>query len=328
MIQMPETMTFTDKNFSMILYGAPGLGKTTLALSAPKPILIDFDHGISRVKAYHRKATMVCKTYEEVLADIQSPEIADFETIVIDTGGAFVSYLQDWAMRTNPAQNRQKNGALSLKGFGAVKQEFQRFTNQIRDVMQKNVIYVFHSDEQKDKDGNPIQRLLCEGAVRNTVWQPCDFGGYMQMIGNRRVVSFTPETEFFAKGCYGIEGQREIPTLTRPTDQNDFLTRLFDEARANIEADNDAYAPMRKQYDETMAAVHQALDAITDAQTATDAANFIAGLTHALTSQKEARALLKDKTDSLGLKYSKEAGGYTAQNVQEAPKEEKPQEVA
>lgn len=328
MIQMPEEMEFSGKKFSMILYGAPGLGKTTLALSAPKPILIDFDHGISRVKAYHRKATMVCKTYEEVLADIQSPEIADFETIVIDTGGAFVSYLQDWAMRTNPAQNRQKNGALSLKGFGAVKQEFQRFTNQIRDVMQKNVIYVFHSDEQKDKDGNPIQRLLCEGAVRNTVWQPCDFGGYMQMIGNRRVISFTPEAEFFAKGCYGIEGQREIPTLTRPTDQNDFLTRLFDEARANIEADNDAYAPMRKQYDETMAAVHQALDAITDAQTATDAATFIAGLTHALTSQKEARALLKDKTDSLGLKYSKEAGGYVAQNAQEAPKEEKPQEVA
>lgn len=328
MIQMPETMTFTDKKFSMILYAAPGVGKTTLALSAPKPVLIDFDRGISRVKAYHRKATMVCKTYEEVLADIQSPEIADFETFIIDTGGAFVTYLQDWAMRTNPAQNRQKNGALSPKGFGAVKQEFQRFTNQIRDVMQKNVIYVFHSDEQKDKDGNPIQRLLCEGAVRNTVWQPCDFGGYMQMIGNRRVVSFTPESEFFAKGCYGIEGQREIPTLTRPTDQNDFLTRLFDEARANIEADNDAYAPMRKQYDETMAAVHQALDAITDAQTATDAATFVAGLTHALTSQKEARALLKGKTDSLGLKYSKEAGGYTAQNAQEAPKEEKPQEVA
>ena len=69
-------------------------------------------------------------------------------------------------MRVNPAQNRQKNGALSLKGFGAVKQEFQRFTAHIRDVMQKNVIYVFHSDEQKDKDGNPIQRLLCPPTLR------------------------------------------------------------------------------------------------------------------------------------------------------------------
>ena len=314
MITLPEEMTFTDKNFSMILYGPPGIGKTTLALSAPDPILIDFDHGISRVKAQHRKATMVCKTYEEVLSDVERPEIASFKTFVIDTGGSFVTYLQDWAMRTNPAQNRQKNGALSLKGFGAVKQEFQRFTGYVRDVMRKNIIYVFHSDEQKDKDGNPIQRLLCEGAVRNIVWQPCDFGGYMQMIGTRRVISFTPETKFFAKGCYGIEGQREIPTL-RQTDTNDFLTRLFEEARSNIEADNESFAPVREQYKKTMQSVRDALDAVTDAQTATDAASYVASLTHVLTSQKEARALLKEKTDSIGLKWNKETGKYEAQEA-------------
>ena len=314
MITLPEEMTFTDKNFSMILYGPPVIGKTTLALSAPDPILIDFDHGISRVKAQHRKATMVCKTYEEVLSDVERPEIASFKTFVIDTGGSFVTYLQDWAMRTNPAQNRQKNGALSLKGFGAVKQEFQRFTGYVRDVMRKNIIYVFHSDEQKDKDGNPIQRLLCEGAVRNIVWQPCDFGGYMQMIGTRRVISFTPETEFFAKGCYGIEGQREIPTL-RQTDTNDFLTRLFEEARSNIEADNEAFAPVREQYKQTMQSVRDALDAVTNAQTATDAASYVASLTHVLTSQKEARALLKEKTDSIGLKWNKETGKYEAQEA-------------
>ena len=314
MITLPEEMTFTDKNFSMILYGPPGIGKTTLALSAPDPLLIDFDHGISRVKAQHRKATRVCKTYEEVLSDVERPEIASFRTFVIDTGGSFVTYLQDWAMRTNPAQNRQKNGALSLKGFGAVKQEFQRFTGYVRDVMRKNIIYVFHSDEQKDKDGNPIQRLLCEGAVRNIVWQPCDFGGYMQMIGTRRVISFTPETEFFAKGCYGIEGQREIPTL-RQTDTNDFLTRLFEEARSNIEADNEAFAPVREQYKQTMQSVRDALDAVTDAQTATDAASYVASLTHVLTSQKEARALLKEKTDSIGLKWNKETGKYESQEA-------------
>lgn len=55
MIKKPNEMTFTDKKFSMILYGAPGVGKTTLALSAPDPILIDFDRGVSRVKAYHRE---------------------------------------------------------------------------------------------------------------------------------------------------------------------------------------------------------------------------------------------------------------------------------
>lgn len=63
MIKQPEEMTFSDKTFSMILYGSPGVGKTTLALSAPDPIIIDFDRGISRVKAQHRKPTIVCDTY-------------------------------------------------------------------------------------------------------------------------------------------------------------------------------------------------------------------------------------------------------------------------
>ena len=304
MIKQPIDMSFSDKKFSMILYGSPGLGKTTLALSAPSPVLIDFDRGVSRVKAYHRKTTIMCSTYEEVLEDIRSPEIKDCQTIIIDTGGSFVTYLQDWAMRTNPAQNRQKNGALSLKGFGAVKQEFQRFTNMVRDTMNKNIIYIFHSDEQKDKDGNPMQRLQCEGAARNLVWQPCDLGAYMQMIGNRRVVNFTPTDEFFAKGCYGIDGQREVPTIGL-TDKNDFLARLFDEARANIDAENDAFIPIKEQYDAVMADAREIIAAINTAEEANAAAEILPNLEHALTSKKECGALLNERAKEIGLVWDK-----------------------
>lgn len=304
MIKQPIDMSFSDKKFSMILYGSPGLGKTTLALSAPAPVLIDFDRGVSRVKAYHRKTTIVCQTYEEVLEDIRSPEIKDCQTIIIDTGGSFVTYLQDWAMRANPAQNRQKNGALSLKGFGAVKQEFQRFTNMVRDTMNKNIIYIFHSDEQKDKDGNPMQRLQCEGAARNLVWQPCDLGAYMQMIGNRRVVNFTPTDEFFAKGCYGIDGQREVPTIGL-TDKNDFLARLFDEARANIDAENDAFIPIKEQYDAVMADAREIIAAINTAEEANAAAEILPNLEHALTSKKECGALLNERAKEIGLVWDK-----------------------
>lgn len=309
MIKQPIDMSFSDKKFSMILYGSPGLGKTTLALSAPAPVLIDFDRGVSRVKAYHRKTTIMCSTYEEVLEDIRSPEIKDCQTIIIDTGGSFVTYLQDWAMRTNPAQNRQKNGALSIKGFGAVKQEFQRFTNMVRDTMNKNIIYIFHSDEQKDKDGNPMQRLQCEGAARNLVWQPCDLGAYMQMIGNRRVVNFTPTDEFFAKGCYGIDGQREVPTIGL-TDKNDFLTRLFDEARANIDAENDAFIPIKEQYDAVMADAREIIAAINTAEEANAAAEILPNLEHALTSKKECGALLNERAKEIGLVWDKTSKKY------------------
>jgi hypothetical protein len=309
MIVRPEEMSFENKKFVVILYGSPGIGKTTLAFSAPKPILVDFDKGVSRVKAYHRKDTIMCSNYKEVLSDIASPAIKDYETIVIDTGGSFVTYLQDWAMKENPAVNTQKNGAISLKGFGAVKAEFIRFSNYVRDILNKNLIYVFHSVEEKDKEGNPIQRLLCEGSARNLVWQPADLGGYIQMIGNKRTISFTPEQEFFAKGCYGIEGRKEIPTLS-PTDKNDFLTRLFEEAKENLKKESEVFLPVKQKYEEVM---EQAKDIVEAAQTADDvnkAVEELQKLDHALTSKKESALLLHEKATSLGLTYDKTSKTY------------------
>lgn len=309
MIVRPEEMSFENKKFVVILYGSPGIGKTTLAFSAPKPILVDFDKGVSRVKVYHRKDTIMCSNYKEVLSDIASPAIKDYETIVIDTGGSFVTYLQDWAMKENPAVNTQKNGAISLKGFGAVKAEFIRFSNYVRDILNKNLIYVFHSVEEKDKEGNPMQRLLCEGSARNLVWQPADLGGYIQMIGNKRTISFTPEQEFFAKGCYGIEGRKEIPTLS-PTDKNDFLTRLFDEAKENLRKESEVFLPVKQKYEEVM---EQAKDIVEAAQTADDvnkAVEELQKLDHALTSKKESALLLHEKATSLGLTYDKTSKTY------------------
>ena len=54
-IKRPEDLDFSEKTFTLIISGSPGIGKTTLALSAPDPLLFDLDRGISRVRAEHRK---------------------------------------------------------------------------------------------------------------------------------------------------------------------------------------------------------------------------------------------------------------------------------
>lgn len=316
MIKTPEELTFADKKFSMILYGSPGVGKTTLALSAPDPVIIDFDRGISRVKAQHRKTTIVCDSYEEVLEDIKSPIVTDCQTVIIDTGGSFVTFLQDWAMRSNPQVNKQKNGAISLKGFGAVKSEFSRFTSILKDVMKKNVIYVFHSQEQNDKDGNPQQRLLCEGAARNAVWTPCDFGGYVHMIGDSRVVCFSPEQEFFAKGCHGITGRYTIPTL-KDSDPNDFVTRIFDKAKECIELENEAFAPLREKYDALMQTGLAQIAGISSPEEADAVRKHIAESPNVLTSSKELQDAFKKKCAALGYVWDKASNGF---NVKEGAK--------
>ena len=309
MIVRPESMDFSKQTFSAIIYGSPGVGKTTLALSAPNPVLIDFDDGVSRVRASHRAPTIVCKTYEEVLTDIDSPEMKEFDTIVIDTGGSFVTFLKDWAFRTKTDAKTKAGQSNGLKGFGYVKSEFASFTDKIKTVLKKNVIYVFHSVEQADKDGNPIQRLMCEGSCRNTVWNPCDFGGYLQMIGNKRMLCFSPTQEYFAKGTHGIIGEVPIPVLDDKT-PNDFMAKLFDKARQSIIAENEAYAPQKAKYEEVMGDVRTIIENVVDLDSANLALDTISQLEHALTSKKEAGQMLNNKAKDLGLKYDGKAKAY------------------
>ena len=315
MIQHGYEMDFTNQNFGVILYGAPGIGKTTLAMSdgvnGADTLVLDLERGIGRTKPVHRMSAMVltAENYEEVKAVLDTPEAAKAKNIVIDTCGALVDYIKDWVFRNKPASRTKTGEWNGLKGFGFVKSEMDSFTSHIKNVLHKNIIYIFHCDEKADKDGNPVQRLRCEGAFRNTVWTGIDFGGYIQMLGSQRVACFSPEQEFFAKGCHGIEGQIPIPALV-PGAKNDFLKRMFDSARKNMQAEQDELGPMMEQYEKVMDIIRTAIDAIQNAEDANAVAKSIPDMQHALTSKAEASAMLKEKTRSLGLQWSALANSY------------------
>jgi hypothetical protein len=314
MIKQPNEMKFDDKRFSMIIYGSPGTGKTTLACSAPKPFLIDLDKGVSRVKAQHRVITSTIDKYEELEEDFKSDAFKNCETVIIDTGGALITYLQDYVMRKDGAVNKTKSGTISIKGFGAVKQEFINLTNKLKTIYNKNVIYVFHSQEEKDKDGNPNQRLLCEGSARNIVWQPCDFGCFIYMQNSGRVVGFTPTDEYFAKGCFGINGVRQIPTL-KDTDKNDFLTRLFDEARANIAKESEFFDGQKTEYNKAMAQGAALVDGVTDIETVKTFGDKFKVIPHALTSEAEIRTMFNNKIATLGISWDREKKEWVKKEV-------------
>ena len=104
-IVKPENMDFIDKNIIMIISGLPGVGKTTLALSAPDVVLIDADEGMARVNPAHRKDASICKTYEELLEDVKA--FVGTLTVVIDNS-SLIDMLKDWAMRNEPSANKNR----------------------------------------------------------------------------------------------------------------------------------------------------------------------------------------------------------------------------
>ena len=189
----------------------------------------------------------------------------------------------------------------------------------------KNIIYVFHSIEEKNKDGNPIQRLLCEGSVKNIVWQPCDFGAFLYKNGDKTYAGFTPTDEYFAKSCYGISGVHEVPFGDKV--KNDFLTRLFAQAKANIAADNAFFKAQRDAYDQAMAEGQKLIEEIVTCEQASGFTAKVKALKHSLTSLEELRTQFKEHLDKIGIKWNRETGKYEYINKQPQA-EEKPAEEA
>lgn len=302
-IRKPEQMDFSGKKFNMVLAGPPGVGKTTVAMSAPNPILFDLDNGVSRLRAEHRGVTSSNDTYEGLLEDMQSEEYKQAETVIIDTGGSLIQLMQPWAKKQEPKAARDGRAM-----FGVIKREFDRLTHQIRAIDKKHCIIIFHTTEVQKGD-IVTTRLSCEGSAKDIVWTPADLGCYMFMMGGKRRMGFTPTEEYFAKSCYGIGGIRNVPEL-KPGEKNDFLTKLFEEAKQNLENDMAAFAPQKQAYDEAMAQGRALIESADNLESLTAAANGIRNLNHALTSKAELGALIGERAKALGGMWSKEASAY------------------
>ena len=298
-IVKPTEMNFSNKNIIAIISGLPGTGKTTLALSAPDVLLIDTDEGMARVNPAHRKDASICKTYEEVLADIKAAE-GQYKTIVIDTCGALIEYMKDWAMRTDPKASK-KDGGFSLQGYGIIKSEFIRLSAELRKKF--NVIFLFHESMTK-VDENVFYELVVEGSARTLVYQPADLAAHLFIQNGKRYLGFTPTEQYSAKSAYGIKGLIEVPEL-KDGEENNFLTKLFAKVRANLAAESAALSPEKEKYDIAISIAKRMVDSVNSPEQVQEVVDGLKRLDHALTSEKEATAMLKARCKELDIVWDK-----------------------
>lgn len=306
MIQKPENMIPAEKRIRMLIAGYPGIGKSTLALSAPKPLHIDCDFGVDRVEPQYRKDFIQPGSYAEILNDLKPGNLADYETLVFDTGGKLITLIGQWAIQQDPKYG-QRDGSLSLKGYGAVGREFVRLMDYCFYELKKHIVIVFHATEEKDGDNTRL-RIKVEGQTKNNVWEPMDLGGFVEMQGNNRTIGFSNCERYFAKGTRGVHGIYTIPDLK--DHPNDFLTQLFAEYNQKSEAEIAAAEAQKTKYNEVMAVGNEIIKNVVDDVTANAAVKAMEGLEHALTSKKELQAAWKAKTKELGLVYDKATKTY------------------
>lgn len=297
MILKPSQLTFDDKKFTVIIAGLPGIGKTTLACSAPKPLLIDLDKGVGRVNVRHRVDTEVADTFDGLVDDLKGADLSAYESIIIDTGGKLLEMMKPVVIGED-AKNGKRDGNLSLQGYGAVKRKFAEFTSFVKS-LGKNLIYVFHATEVKLTDDTTGLRIRMEGSSKDEVWDDVDIGGFMEVIGKKRTIGFSNCDRYYAKGTYGIHGIYEIPDLSDGR-KNTFLTDLFRKIKAELRKDAEEF----ESYKGVMN-LKVFIEKVGNVNDLNSMYSKVKAIEHHLTSKEELWFALNSQAKKLGVSYDK-----------------------
>src|SRR5262252_4575498 len=168
-----------------LIFGQPGIGKSSLGYSCQDALLLDFDKGAHR--AANRRDTLVIDTWTDVQDLIgDSDTLASYGTLVIDTVGRCLD-----VMTANMASVQPKlapGGNPTLQGWGQLKTNFRTSISAIRS-LGKDVLLLAHDREDKDGDYRIVRPDIAGGSY-GEVMKVADFVGYLYMSGKDRVLDF------------------------------------------------------------------------------------------------------------------------------------------
>lgn len=310
MFKKPSELAY-NSTIKALVYGQPGLGKSTLSLSTPNPVLFDFDGGIQRVNGAFQCPTLQVQNWNEVLQALQELETQsnDFMTIVIDTAGKMLDYMSTYIIQQDNRLGK-RDGSLTLQGFGARKIMFINFLKRV-SMMGKHVIFVAHEREEKDGDIR-IVRPEIGGSSAGDLIKELDLVGYMQAIGNKRTISWTPQEKFYAKNTCNLPPMQEIPVIIdaqgKIIGHNDFMSNIFENYDSYLKQESNT----RKEYDELISEIEGEVACISDAEQANSYVLSMKDKKQIWDSNAHAKSLITDRCKELGLKFNKNTKKYEA----------------
>lgn len=290
-----STDTITVDRLNVCIYGPPGLGKTTLAFTAAKPLLLDFDQGAHR--AANRRDTVRVAKWEDV-ASMAAADLADYDTIVVDTAGRALDALTADIIRRNPKAGR--GGALTLQGYGTLKAEFTAWLKALNS-FGKDVVLIAHMDEQRNGD-EVIERLDVQGGSKGEIYKAADAMGRITIRNGQRVLNFSPTDAAFGKN----PGQLDPLDVPHPDRDPDFLAGVVQQIKDRLNS-------MTESQKEASVKLEKFRASLCDAE---DAQGINGMIELAKDGGRTFKALLHDRATALGLEFDAEAGEYS--KVQEA----------
>lgn len=279
------------KTLCLTIYSQPGLGKTSLSFTASRPLLLDFDKGAHR--AVDRRDVVQVTDWNEI-ANIKAADVADYDTVVIDTAGKALDTLAQDIIKNN--SRLAFGGALNQQGWGQLGVRFGAFLRLVRG-FGKDVILIAHMDEQKDGDAIK-ERLKVQGGSKDLLLTDSDVIARISIFNKERHLIFSPTETSFGKDPAGLVSM-PIPDAKDPAFQT-CMAEIIQSVKDKLNAMSDAQLAHKTE----VAWFSQILPEIKTA----DDINEILG--RAKRAGKDVAKMVVARAADLGLEYDAATAGY------------------
>ena len=279
----------------VVVYGQPGIGKTTLAFSAARPLMLAFDRGTHR--AALRGDSVQIEQWSDI-ADLDRASVAGYETLIVDTAGQALDALAADIMRRSPKLGR--GGQLTLQGYGSLKAQFTAWMKHLR-TLGVDIVLTAHADEQR-MDDTVQERIEMVGSSRNEVYKSADVMARLGIVGGQRTLTMAPTDTSFGKDPAGI-GSRAVPSSDAPNGAT-FLADLIGEIRGRMRERNAAQASAAAVEEEVAASAEPISDETIEAMTKT-----ARELRDSKASAEVQKSFARTAEES-GLRWDKDSGGF------------------
>lgn len=294
----------TVDRLKLVIYGQPGVSKSSVAFTAADPLLLDFDGGSYR--AANRKDIVQIDKWSDA-AEITADDLAPYKTVIIDTAGRALDMLTVDIIRQDP--KKANGGALSLQGYGVLKARFGAYLNLLNS-FGKDVVLVAHMEE-KQRGDEIIERLDVQGGSKGEIYKAADAMGRLVIENGQRWLKFSPTDAAFGKNPGQLEPLK-VPAADNK-DFDGFLARVIQQTkdRLNELSEDQREAAAEQEWFRTALPTVTVVDEINGLlERAKSGGRACAGMLHA-------------RATELGLTFDKAAGQYVAPA---APADDKPEQ--
>jgi hypothetical protein len=211
MLNLISTRDSTTHGIKILVYGAAGVGKTCLAATCPRPIILSAEAGLLSLRGHDIPATAIRSVQDLTAAHafLSGPGGDAFDTIILDS----ISEIAEVVLSNAKAQLKDPRAA-----YGELADKTAMLIRAFRDLPNKNVVFIAKS-ATKEVDGVPMTQPSMPG---NTLTQGISY--FFDEVAAMRIgktaegvsfryLQFQPDFSHQAKDRSGVLTACEEPNL-------------------------------------------------------------------------------------------------------------------